>query len=381
MGGAAVIAAWLLAVAGAAAQSEPSKDQVERELQELRDRMEAVQSRLQEDRGERDDLEKRVESLDRDIAGLAEKIRRTEQEQSELREEIERLQERQRELRRRMAGQKERVAELAYSSYVMGRQSQLKLFLNQQSPAVINRMLGYHDYIVAARARTIEQISVWAAEVADLTGEQEARERELAALAAEYRSGRQAIEKRRAERESALAALNERIAGSEDELARLRENENQLRGVLEEIEDYLATRSSRSVTKGAFRDMKGRLRLPVDAPIAAGFGDARNTGVRWDGIMFHPESGADVRAIFEGRVVFADWLRGFGLLLIIDHGDGFMSLYSHNEALFKQVGDWVATEEVISTVGTSGGLDRPGLYFEIRNNGEPQNPLSWCRTG
>lgn len=381
MGGAAAIAAWLLAAPGAAAQSEASKEQVERELQELRDRMEAVQSRLQEDRGERDDLEQRIESLDRDIAGLAAKIRRTEQDQSELRAEIERLAERQRELRGRMAAQKERVAELAYSSYVMGRQSQLKLFLNQRSPAVINRMLGYHDYIVAARARTIEQINGWAAEVAALAGEQEARERELAELAAEYRSGRQALEARRGEREAALAALNERIAGAEDELARLRENENRLRGVLEEIEDYLATRSSRSVAEGAFRDMKGRLRLPVDAPMAAGFGDARNTGVKWDGIMFRPESGADVKAIFEGRVVFADWLRGFGLLLIIDHGDGFMSLYSHNESLFKRVGDWVATEEIISTVGTSGGLDRPGLYFEIRNNGEPQNPLSWCRTG
>jgi len=159
----------------------------------------------------------------------------------------------------------------------------------------------------------------------------------------------------------------------------LKENEQQLQRLLREIRDYLAARASRTPAEGAFRRMKGKMRLPVSAPIDAGYGQPRETGVRWDGIMFRPDNGADVSAIFEGRVVFADWLRGFGLLLIVDHGDGFMSLYSHNDSLFKQVGDWVETREVIAVVGTSGCLDRPDLYFEIRQDGEPQNPLSWCQ--
>lgn len=371
---------WMVA-AGAAAQPDLSKEQAEQDLEELRDRIEAVQARLEDDRGERSDLEERVEALDRDIAGRAADIRETEGKQAEIRGEVEQLESRRQRLREQMAAQQEHVAELAYSTYVMGRQSQLKLFLNQQEPAVINRMLGYHDYIVAARARTIERINGWAEEIAALSAERGARQEELEELEAGYRSEQEVLRARRAEREQALAALNERITSAEDELARLQENESRLQEVIREIEAYLEDRGTRRLAEGAFRDMKGKLPLPVSAPIAAEFGETRSTGVKWDGIMFHPDGGADVRAIFEGRVVFSDWLRGFGLLLIIDHGDGFMSLYSHNESLFKQVGDWVDSEEVISTVGTSGGLDRPGLYFEIRNNGEPQNPLSWCQRG
>jgi septal ring factor EnvC (AmiA/AmiB activator) len=370
-----------MAVGGAAAQPEISKEQAERDLEALRDRMESISERLRADRDDRGELERRVADLDQEIARLAAGIRRTERRQVEVRREIENLAERMRGLRENMEAHKERVAELAYSMYVMGRPSRLKLFLNQRDPSVVSRMLGYHEYIVAARARTIERINGWAAELAELSAEQETRQRELEELAAGYRSEQEALQARREERGSALAALNERIAASESELARLKENESRLQGVIQEIEEYLSSQRSHGISEGAFRAMKGKLRLPVSAPVSARFGDTRSTGVKWDGLMLRPPGGADVEAIFEGRVVFADWLRGFGLLLIIDHGDGFMSLYSHNDVLFKGVGDWVDTREVIAAVGNSGGLDRPGLYFEIRNNGEPQDPLSWCRKG
>lgn len=370
-------------VAGASAQSEaPSKAseaQTRQELEDLRARMAQVQSRLKAEQSERSDVEDRIEALDREIARLAKNIRRIKDERAAVRDEIERLNRRNEELGGMLSAQEETVANLAYSTYVMGRQSHLKLFLNQQNPSVVDRMMGYHDYVVAARSRTIERINAWAEEVAELAAERRARENELESLGAQYRSEQEAMQERRRERETALAALKERIASSKDELARLKENEARLEQMLQEIRDYLASRSSRRLTEDAFRDMKGKMKLPVSAPIDAGYGEPRDTGVRWDGIMFRPEGGTDVNAIFEGRVVFADWLRGFGLLLIIDHGDGFMSLYSHNESLFKQVGDWVDTDDVVATVGTSGGLDRPGLYFEIRHQGEPQDPLSWCQ--
>jgi len=361
----------------AAERSDFSEAQAEEELEALRDRIQAVRERLETDQGTRSDVERRIEALDRDIAALAGEIRRTEAEQAAAQVQLERLEERMAEARERLAAHRDEVAALAYSTYVMGRQSHLKLFLNQQDPAVINRMLGYHDYIVAARARTIGRINEWAEEIELLAAEQAARREELEALAEQLRSQQQALRARKSERETALAALEDRIASSEGELSRLRENEIQLEEILRELDRYSS--QSRQVAEGAFRRMQGRLRLPVSAPIAARYGETRSTGVRWDGVMFRPESGEEVSAIFEGRVVCADWLRGFGLLLIIDHGDGYMSLYSHNESLFKQIGDWVDTGEVIATVGTSGGLDKPGLYFEIRQDGEPQNPLSWCQ--
>lgn len=361
---------------GAAAADEPAGEgETQAELADLRARIEAVQERIEADRSERSDAEKRIETLDRKIADLAVEIRELETQQAAARGEMDRLDRRMAELRDRLTAQKSRVADLAYSTYVMGRQSHLKLFLNQQDPAVINRMMGYHDYILAARARVIGRINGWASEVATLTREQAERQDELDGLAARRQSEQEALQARRGERKEALAAVEARIASSQDELSRLKENEQQLKQILKELQG----RSTREVAKGAFRRMRGKLRLPVSAPISAKYGQRRATGVAWDGIMFRPHNGQEVSAIFEGRVVFADWLRGFGLLLIIDHGDGFMSLYSHNETLFKQIGDWVDTGEVIATVGTSGGLDKPGLYFEIRQDGEPQNPFSWCQ--
>lgn len=383
-----MLAVWALAVTGALAQSDsgsdapsgrPSQAQTREQLEELRARMARVQASLEADRSARSDVENRIEALDREIASLAGNLRRIEREQAALRDEIARLNDRSEELRHKLAAHKETVASLAYSTYVMGRQSHLKLFLNQQDPSVVNRMMGYHDYIVAARSRTIERINAWSAEIAGLAAERRARKNELQSLGEQFLAEQESVQARRRERESALAALDERIAGSKDELVRLKENEARLEQVLEEIQDYLADDEARRLTEGAFREMQGKMKLPVSAPIGSGFGQRRETGVRWDGIMFRPEAGADVNAIFQGQVVFADWLRGFGLLLIVDHGGGYMSLYSHNESLFKQVGDWVDTGEVIATVGTSGGLDRPGLYFEIRHQGEPQNPLSWCQ--
>ncbi|MGA8262470.1 MAG: peptidoglycan DD-metalloendopeptidase family protein [Arenicellales bacterium] len=339
-----------------------------------------MQSRLDAEQAKRGETEKRIERLDREVAKAAAKAHGTAEKRADAEHEITRLEDKSKRLRQRLAAQKDRVARLAYSAYVMGRQSRLKLFLNQQDPSVINRMLGYHDYVLKARARAIHRINDWASEVASLAEQQAARRSRLQTLEIQYRSEQNALEARRDERKAALAAVNSRIASSRDELSRLKGNEAQLKQVLEQLQEYLANQKSRRVVDGAFRSMKGKLQLPVSAPISAHFGELRSTGVRWDGIMLRPPDGADVKAIFDGRVVFADWLRGFGLLLIIDHGDGFMSLYSHNESLYKQVGDWVTAGEVIATVGTSGGLEKPGLYFEIRHDGEPQDPLSWCRT-
>ena len=372
-----MIAMCLLGAAGAAGSADVS--QTQEKLDKLRARMQEVQVRLEHEQGQRSEAEKRIEALDREVSAMAAKIHGNQQQQAATRKEIERLDHKAQDLRERLAAQKDRVARLAYSTYVMGRQSRLKLFLNQKDPAVINRMLGYHDYIVAARARTVDQINDWASQVAALSREQQSRQDELRALEMEYQSGQNALENRREERKTALAAVKSRITSSTDELSRLKANESHLEQVLEALKKYLAEQQSRRVVEGAFRSMKGKLRFPVAGPIVAHFGDQRSTGVRWDGIMFRPRDGAEVRAIFDGRVVYADWLRGFGLLLIIDHGDGFMSLYSHNDSLYKQVGDWVGAGEVIATVGTSGGLDKPGLYFEIRHDGEPQNPLSWCQ--
>jgi septal ring factor EnvC (AmiA/AmiB activator) len=127
-----------------------------------------------------------------------------------------------------------------------------------------------------------------------------------------------------------------------------------------------------------FHSRKGKLRWPARGRLAQRFGAPRSGGLRWRGVMIEAQEGGEVRAVSQGRIAFSDWMRGFGLLLIIDHGDGYMSLYGHNQTLYKEVGEWVDTGEVVALLGASGGRTESGLYFEMRHKGRPINPVHWC---
>ncbi|NNG14001.1 MAG: peptidoglycan DD-metalloendopeptidase family protein, partial [Gammaproteobacteria bacterium] len=153
-----------------------------------------------------------------------------------------------------------------------------------------------------------------------------------------------------------------------------------LETLMEGLRDALADVPANAGQRKAFKSQRGRLRLPVRGKITANYGSRRKAGgFRWQGVMIRAKQGADVKAVSHGRVAFADWLRGFGLMVIVDHGDGYMSLYGHNESLYVETGDWVEAGDVVSAVGSSGGQKRAGLYFEIRANGKPTNPLRWCK--
>ncbi|MDH3695338.1 MAG: peptidoglycan DD-metalloendopeptidase family protein, partial [Gammaproteobacteria bacterium] len=171
------------------------------------------------------------------------------------------------------------------------------------------------------------------------------------------------------------------------ELARKRELERQrkqqatARQKIQQKQNTTIAKANPPALKGGnFPQMKGQLRLPVSAPISARFGQTnQESGTKWDGVWFSAPENTVVQAIYRGQVAYADWFRGFGLLLIIDHGDGYMSLYSHNKELNKSLGDTVETGDAIARVGSTGGLPKPGLYFEVRENGQPRNPLIWCK--
>jgi len=151
----------------------------------------------------------------------------------------------------------------------------------------------------------------------------------------------------------------------------------QLEDLLSSVEEAIADLDLPEATT-PIKQLKGKLPWPTQGEIVRNFGSRdTSSGSRWKGVLIRAKEGNEVHAIHYGHVVFADWLRGFGLLLIIDHGNGYMSLYGHNQSIYKQTGDWVASNEVVSSVGNSGGRDNTGLYFEIRRNGKPQNPKSW----
>jgi septal ring factor EnvC (AmiA/AmiB activator) len=182
----------------------------------------------------------------------------------------------------------------------------------------------------------------------------------------------------REKREIALAFVKQTMQSKEDELKKLVADRAGLESILEKIKEEL--RDLPSLQDAApFGKQQGKMLFPVAGKIINMYGSSRNKGkLRWQGVFISAAEGEPIHAIHHGRVVFSDWLRGFGLLLIINHGDGYMSLYGHNQSLYRQAGDWVATNEIISTAGVSGGQEQAGLYFEIRKSGKPTNPTSWC---
>jgi murein hydrolase activator len=176
-----------------------------------------------------------------------------------------------------------------------------------------------------------------------------------------------------------VAKLNESIAGKGAELKKLERDQQELQELLDAIEEAVVNLRVPDNYQ-PFKSAKGKMPWPVPGRASHRFGNSRNEGkMRWQGVRIPGKAGTPVKSIHHGRVVYADWLRGMGLLIIVDHGDGYMSLYAHNETLLKDVGEWVTAETPISTVGDTGGLDRPALYFEIRHKGKPTNPAGWCR--
>jgi septal ring factor EnvC (AmiA/AmiB activator) len=262
------------------------------------------------------------------------------------------------------------------SAYVGGRQEQFKLLLSQEDPATLGRMLVYYSYFGRARAAKIAEIQGIVAKIDD-DAQAEAAERErLAALESESRQELSSVDAARSQRSRALKAMNAQIKTRNDSIAKLKREAASLEKL---IADLRRAMSDLPPTGGqAFEKVRGRLAWPVAGKIAARFGQSRGGGLKWNGVMIEAARGAPVKALYDGRVAYADWLQGMGMLLIVDHG-GYMSLYAHNEQLYKSVGDRVAGGEAIATVGDTGGQSKPGLYLEIRRGAKPVDPIPWFR--
>ena len=265
------------------------------------------------------------------------------------------------------------------AAYLMGRQERLKILLNQQDPATVSRVMVYYDYLSRARVQKMVQIQTdiqRLAETEEIIGEQESV---LSELRVEQQKELAELRRSQDKRQAVLVALTRELSDQGEQLSRLQSDERELRTLLGGIEEALADIAVEHPQQLAFSGQRGRLAWPADGRLVNRFGAARLGSLVWDGVMISAPEGQEVRAIHHGRVAFADWLRGFGLLLIVDHGDGFMTLYGHNRSLFKEAGDWVEVDEPIALVGSSGGRKSSGVYFGIRHHGRPIDPTQWCR--
>ena len=265
------------------------------------------------------------------------------------------------------------------ASYRFARRDPVARLLDLESLRNVDRLLAYHSIIERAHAEKIHAI----ADTVSRLEAQEARVAEEAADIAALRNERRRrlgeLDQRRAARANAMQALAERIQDHESRVARLRADERRLVELVDALRASLTDDALKIQGNRSFEELRGKLPWPVSGAVLARYGAPRGeSGLTWQGMLIGASAGEAVHSIHRGRVAYADWLRGFGLLLIIEHEDGFMSLYGHNETLTRETGDWVESGEIVATVGDSGGRPHSALYFEIRRAGRPVNPRRWC---
>ncbi|GMR21169.1 MAG: peptidoglycan DD-metalloendopeptidase family protein [Gammaproteobacteria bacterium] len=351
-----------------------------RELTQLRYKIESLQQELNQTRGNRDEQRVKLRQLDEKVDKQLRKLRQTQGDINKTRKQLQRLQ-RQQQLRRNELDKHTAYLERQIqAAYAMGRQEYLKLLLNQRDPAELSRLLVYYQYMNRARGKSIEQAKSTLNRLKTLQREIKQRENRLQNLKTGQSEQQKRLQAQQAERRIVLATLNQRVQNQSQQLEALREDQRRLEILLQRLQGYLADIPQAETFSDRFSKHRGRLRLPVKGSIGANYGSPRGLGkLRWKGLFINAPEGRDVRGVFRGRVAYANWLRGFGLLLIVDHGNGYMSLYGHNRSLYKEVGDWIETGQVIASSGNTGNPPRPGLYFEIRKDGRPRDPLVWCK--
>lgn len=267
-----------------------------------------------------------------------------------------------------------------HTAYIMGQQAYLKLLLSQDDPAAAGRTLKYYDYFHRSRSDRIKQANMALARFEQNKRDINREKKRLADLREYSLKKKTQLEADSRQRGTMVARLNRQLQGKTTSLNRMLEDERQLQRLLEGIEKLMPEVLNMNKTRQPFRALKGKLTWPAAGKVQRLYGRKRGRSkASWNGVIIKAGEGKEVHAVSHGRVAYADWLRGYGLLLIIDHGNGYMSLYGHNQSLYKETGDWVETGEAIATIGNSGGHTHSGLYFEIRHKGKPSNPIHWCR--
>ena len=262
------------------------------------------------------------------------------------------------------------------AAYTSGQQERMKLLLNQHDPATLGRLMTYYRYLSEYRGDNIEAVNTHIKELNDLMEQAAAEEKRLAGLARAQSAELNELNRVQENRRELLVSLQSKIEQEGSEIERLAAQEQDLARLIAELTSILSDYPITS--EEPFSDMKGRLTWPIAGSLQYDFGQPRASGrLKWNGVVLAATRGREIRAVYHGRIIFADWLAGMGLLVIVDHGEGYMSLYGYNETTLKSVGDWVAPGDVIATVGDSGGQTRTGLYFEIRQGTKPLNPRSW----
>jgi len=379
---AALLAFVLLLPASHAELSQEERQAKTAELTKLRSRIEQVTSQRSAVRSRYDEVQNQLRQTERAIGRQLRKLRALNKKLATHEAKLAALRRHQIRLEKDVRQQRQLLSGQIRTAYIIGRQEYLKLLLNQEDPAALGRTMTYYDYFNRARQKQIEQALATLTELRSVETQIEQQRKQLLALKQTQQTQKRQLQASKRERQQVVTRLSGELKNQDDALKHLREDESQLQNLLHAIEDILTAPDDYR----QFASYRGQLSWPVHGKVRNLYGHTRRKGkIKWKGVMIQAQRGSNVYAVARGRIAYADWLRGYGLLVIVDHGDGYMSLYGHNENLLKEVGDWVEADEAIANVGQSGGQKSSALYFEIRHNGRPADPGGWCnrkrRTG
>lgn len=372
----ALITLLFCAAGQAAADTQQEHARARAQLEALQEEIEARRESVQERQQRLSSLEQTLRDIEQRVNQSTQAMQATERELAQNQERIAELEQEQTELEADLERQAELLADQIESAYRSGRHDFIQMLLNQQDPARIERILAYYRYINDARIEQLETLRETEAELESVVAQLTEQRSTLEATMSQQQQQRDELRAQQQEQERSAQQLRTAQANDETELEDMRQSEQQLTELLASLEDVL---SEQQINLAGLEDERGRMSWPVEGSIRHNYGQRRSGEVNWKGVVLNTQAETPVRVIADGRVLFSDWLRGFGLVIVVDHGEGYMSLYGYNQSLTRDVGEEVRRGETIALTGQSGGQEQPGLYFEIRREGNPIDPNDYLR--
>jgi len=416
-----IMAAMLLNIAFLGNSFAAKKiDAAKEDLGDLQEKIQALKKELDNKQAAHKDATDALKDSETAISQANKKLVDINQKQKQNKDTLVTLKKESLNINEKLSAQQKQLSILVRQQYVHGNQSYTKLLLQNKNPSQISRDIQYYSYIAKAHARLIDEMQVSLAKVKTLNNETAAALQEVADLKAKQLAERKILEQQKSEKSQVVKSLSGQISAQRNEIKKLKRDEQNLSQLVERLAKIIAKPpkkvikrkvvtkksntpnsnmtdlnkseekpSNQTIAKNEetptnayagsnFSALKGKLNLPVRGDVTNRFGSSRSdTGILWKGLFIRANEGSDVKSVASGRVVFADWMRGFGNLIIVDHGSGYMSLYGNNQAVLKQVGDEVSAGDNIAAVGNSGGNESNGLYYELRRQSKPFDPLSW----
>jgi septal ring factor EnvC (AmiA/AmiB activator) len=410
----------------------PEISEKQADLGELRNRIEGLRKDLSSSEESKADAGDRLRESERQISRLQRELLELSEQRNKLEKRLKSLELQSEELTSTLSLQQAQLEKLLYKQYLRGTPDSLQLLLNGNDPNQMARDLHYMSAIALARAELMGEINATLDRKKALAADAKERAEELQDVAREQQQRHAELQKQREERKKLYAQISDKVNAQRKEIGNLQQNEKRLTQLIDRLAKILATQAAKAeaaraadaarqaeanrnkpktgsetrepprntassepppprprsaeaenhyepvASDGSFARQQGKLRLPVRGSVLGRFGSPRDGGGTWRGLFIKAGSGSEVKAVASGRVVFADWMRGFGNLLIVDHGDAYLSIYGNNDSLLKQVGQAVKGGETVATVGNSGGNPDSGLYFELRHQGQPIDPMKWA---